>query len=145
MTEALETLIAEWESFPFGDLDGEQATQAFVELIGPHASEDFVCVMSAGGLRGEFPGIEGLEQAWRDFFAGFETIRFTQEGLQRGLDGKTLIEFVHLSGRPNGARALVEQDGAAVYRLRESELTRIEFYLDRAEALEATRQAGGSR
>ena len=139
MSEALDALIEARERFPFGELDGEQAIAAFEDLVGPYASEDFVCVMAAGGMRGEFRGIDGLRQAWHDFFAGFETIRFTPDGLVRGYDGETLVELVHLSGKPKGTQSLVEQDGAAVYRLREKEIRQIEYYLDRDAALEATR------
>ena len=135
MSEALDALIEARERFPFGELDGEQAIAAFEDLVGPYASEDFVCVMSRRRHARRVPRDRGPEAGLADFFAGFETIRFTPDGLVRGYDGETLVELVHLSGKPKGAPIARRAGRRRGLPAAGEGDPQIEYYLDRDAAL----------
>jgi ketosteroid isomerase-like protein len=118
-----------------GQLEAEQAAEAFVTAIAPLATDDFVCVMDGGALTATYEGLDGLREGWRDFLGAFETIRIHPEAVYESADSDCVAEFVRLTGRPKGVAADVDQEAAAVWRLREGRLCRVEFHMDRSSAL----------
>lgn len=140
MGDALDMLERVREGFAieaaFGD-DHQAAdvAEAFVAVLAPVAADDFVCVMDGGALTTEYRGMDGLREGWTDFLGAFETISITPEEAHETPDGRAVAEFVRLRGRPLGADGEIEEEGGAVWRVRDGRLSAVEFHLDRAAAL----------
>ena len=117
---------------PFEEIDSDAAVGAFVSAIEKIATDDFVCIMDGGALTTRYEGIEGLREGWSDFLGAFETITIEPGEMTETEDG--ILEYVHLTGKPEGVDADVEQDGAAVWRMRGDQLACVEFHMDRARA-----------
>ena len=134
-TELVETIRAGFaDEGGFTGLDSEDAANAFVAAIEPHATDDFVCRMiGAGDLA--FEGIDGLRTGWQDFLEGFDFLRITPESLRETEAGDVVVEFVRMEARPKGTAATLEQPAAAVWRFRGEELEAIEFHVDRDAAM----------
>jgi ketosteroid isomerase-like protein len=127
------TLVGEFG----GDLDTDAVVEGFARVVGPHATEDFTCVMDGGMMTTSYQGVEGLKQGWADFLGGFETLAISPVAAREGAKGACVVEFVHLRGRPKGIDASIEEDAAAVWRLRDGRLSAVEFYMSRDKALHA--------
>jgi ketosteroid isomerase-like protein len=122
----------------FGDeLASAAIVDGFVAALGSHVSDDFVCVMDGGPMTTSYEGIEGLRRGWEDFLGAFEALQIEPVDAMEGADGTCVVEFVHLKGRPRGIDATIEEDAAAVWRLRDGRVGAVEFYMDRAKALRA--------
>jgi ketosteroid isomerase-like protein len=140
MGEALDLLLRVREGFAveaaFDDtLQAADVADAFVATLAPLVAEDFVCVMDGGALTTEYRGLEGLRDGWADFLGAFETISITPEEVRENEDGTVVAEFVRLVGRPVGADGEIEQEGGAVWRVRDGRLSAVEYHLDRAAIL----------
>ena len=122
---------------PARPVDSDAVADKFALAISKVATDDFYCVMDGGALTTRYEGIDGLRVGWRDFLGAFETVTITPGEIFDSDDG--LLEFVHLSGRPKGIEAEVEQDGAAVWRVRDEKIVCVEFHIDRTRA----RQSAG--
>lgn len=130
---------------PFeSELEADEAAAAFVATIAPVATEDFVCLMDGGALTTTYEGLEGLRDGWRDFLGAFETIVIHPESVHEGPDGDCVAEFVRLTGRPKRVAAEIEQNAAAVWRVRGELLCAVEFHIDRASALRSAGIEPGS-
>ena len=117
---------------PIESIDSPAAVNAFVGAIEKIATDDFICVMDGGALTTRYEGIEGLREGWRDFLGAFETIKIEPGEMMEIDDG--MLEYVRMTGRPVGVDAEVDQDGAAVWRMRGEKLVCVEFHIDRARA-----------
>ena len=117
---------------PIESIDSEAAVDAFVNTIGKIATDDFVCIMDGGALTTRYEGIEGLREGWSDFLGAFETIKIEPGEMIDIDDG--VLEYVHMTGKPVGVDADVDQDGAAVWRMRGDQLACVEFHIDRGRA-----------
>jgi hypothetical protein len=115
-----------------GAIDSEAAAEAFAEAIAKVASDDFVCTMDGGGLTRTWEGVDGVRSAWRDFLGGFESIEITPGEMFEFENG--VLEYVHLTGRPAGTDADIQQDAAAIWRLHGDRLASVEFHIDRGRA-----------
>lgn len=136
MGEALDILEQVREGFAieaaFGDdLQAADVADTFVAVLAPVATDDFVCLMEGGALTTEYKGLDGLREGWTDFLGAFETISITPEEARENEDGTAVAEFVRLRGRPLGADGEIEQEGGAVWRVRDGRLSGVEFHLDR--------------
>jgi hypothetical protein len=120
-------------------IDREGGLDEFAQAVGALATEDFFCVMDGGALTTRYEGIEGLRAGWMDFMGAFETIVIEPGEVTR--IGDSVLEFVRLRGKPKGIDGEVQQDAAAVWRLRGDQLEGVEFHLDRARA-RASAEAG---
>src|SRR3954465_6595485 len=120
----------------FGDdLQAADVADAFVATLTPVVTDDFACVMDGGALTHEYQGLEGLREGWTDFLGAFETISITPEEARETPDGSAVAEFVRLRGRPLGTDGEIEQEGGAVWRVRDGRLSAVEFHLDRQAVL----------
>ena len=118
----------------FGELDSEATAGALVAALEPYATEDFTSRMVGVGDIA-WNGLDGLRDGWTDFLEGFEQLQITPEETHDGPAGDCIVEFVRIRGRPRGTSADIEQDAAAVWRLRGDRVCAVEFHLDRAAAL----------
>ncbi|TMK99257.1 MAG: nuclear transport factor 2 family protein [Actinobacteria bacterium] len=81
-------------------------------------------------------GIEGLIAAWCDWLHPWETYWTQVEDFTDAGDDRVLV-LVRDHGRLRGSDSEVENIGASVWSLREGKIARIEFHLNREEALKA--------
>jgi ketosteroid isomerase-like protein len=109
------------------------------ETLDRVATADFEVRMRAPGhlgtteLRGR--GADGFRSIWEDWTGPFE--RFHIELERRFQRGDQIVDLVRLSARTRTGGVAMEQDGGAVWTLREGKLARAEFFLQRGEALQA--------
>jgi ketosteroid isomerase-like protein len=138
--ELIESLM---RAMPVGDLvtdevDGDAAARVRSEALAEFAAPDLETVMigSVGGLTAEYRGIEGYQQAWADWLAPFESYSSRVEEV-REAPADRLVVVTRQRATPRGSTGEVENEGTGVLSLRDGKLSRVEFYLDRVEALRA--------
>lgn len=119
------------------ELDASEIVEGFVSVVGPNMTDDFTCVMDGGMMRTTYEGVEGLRAGWTDFLGAFETLVIEPGEAQEGPDGATVVEFVGLTGKPRGVAGTIEAGAAAVWHVRDGQVSCIEFYMDRPKALQA--------
>lgn len=134
--EILET-ISEVMSVPdFAEvLRDDAATQALVETLSPCCHPAFAVGMIAGGagLRQDYAGLDGFIAAWRDWVTPFQAFRIQTEDEITG-EGDTFVGFGRQVGVLEGG-AEVKAEATAVFRFEDGLLIRLEFHMNRAEAL----------
>jgi hypothetical protein len=92
-------------------------------------------VAIATGLTREYSGIEGLREGWVDWLAPWASYR---QELEEPIDlGDRIVILGRERGRLVDTDSEVETRSGAVYYLRNGKIARAEYYLTRAEALEA--------
>ena len=92
--------------------------------------------VGGGGITAGGRGIEGLYAGWRDWLRPWETYwSEVEDFVDAGEDRVVVLTRDH--GRVRGSDAEVENVGASVWTLREDKVARIEFFLNRDEALKA--------
>jgi ketosteroid isomerase-like protein len=115
--------------------DASGALQSLSALVTP----DFEAVggdVGGGGITAGGRGIEGLFAAWRDWLRPWETYwNEVEDFLDAGEDRVVVLTRDH--GRLRGSDSEVEAVGASVWAFREGKIARIEFFLNRDEALKA--------
>jgi ketosteroid isomerase-like protein len=126
------------EAFPSGDavasFKDEDRRRAGLEMLREHTSPDFVCTMAGpGGFSADYPGPEGFFEAWDDWLAPFESLNVDIEDMIDA--GEHCVFLVRQKAVPKGTTATVDNAGAAVLTVRSGKLSRIEFHLDRGEAM----------
>jgi hypothetical protein len=132
-------IVALRDRFP-GDvaaLTEDQRLAALERALGPDVAwPDFTIAMVApGGWSAEREGVAGYSQSWNDWLAPFESFRVEFEEILEGPRG--VVQFVRQIGVPRGGQAAIENAGAAVFGFRDGLIERIEFHLDRDDALRA--------
>jgi hypothetical protein len=105
------------------------------EALSEIASEDLVVEMVGDeDFRIERRGIEGFLEAWRDWIEPFE--RFQVEVDDVVESGPHLVTLARQIGQPRGGGgAEIVNEGASVWTFQGDHLVRIEFHLDRDEAM----------
>jgi ketosteroid isomerase-like protein len=119
-------------------IDDEAQGRLIADTLEEVAEPDFACTMIAPGepgLRGEFHGVEGFLEAWRDWAGAFETVRLEREQLIEA--GPHVVDLSRMSGIPHGGRTELVNRAAAIWSFRAGRLARVDFYLDRDAALRA--------
>jgi ketosteroid isomerase-like protein len=103
-------------------------------FLGPHVHEDFVT--RASGLdQFDVVGIEGLQAAWSEWLAPWETYRTEIEDV---LDqGDDVVVLTRDYGRRPGMDVEIMVKGVAIWTVRDGRVARVTFYADRAEGLAA--------
>ena len=96
---------------------------------------DCAFIWIGGGGREERTGSEGLRAGWLEFYEAWETIRTEYERIIPL--GDKVLALARVYGRMTGSENEVENLGAAVYFVRDGRIACAEFYVNRAEALEA--------
>jgi len=121
------------------ELTVEEVMDGFVSIIEPIATDDFYCVMDGGALTTRYEGIDGMRAGWADFLGAFETLKIDPvDMVAEAPDGRSVVEFVVLSGKPKGIDARIEANGAGVWHLHEDgRLAAVEFHMDRDRAVRA--------
>jgi ketosteroid isomerase-like protein len=121
------------------DIDDEASGERIAEVLREVAEPDFECVMVASGggagLRAERRGVGGFLDSWRDWAGAFDRMRIEPERLIE--TGDRVVELDRMSGTPRGTSAEVVNRVGAVWTFSDGRLSRVEFHLDRAEALRA--------
>jgi hypothetical protein len=117
-----------------GEIEVDDAlVDRMIDALRPLAAPDVAGTMSGQGTvdRG-FEGVEGLRAAWADWLSTFARVRFEIEGIEEFGDN-ILTNARQIGTTRHGVD--VEQPSAAVWMFRGDRLYRIEFHLDRDEAL----------
>ena len=82
-----------------------------------------------------YTGLDGLRDVWLEWLAPWTTYRMEPEDV---IDlGDTVLLLAHVFGRLGGSQAEVENTVASVWTVRDGKIARVEFYVDRTEALKA--------
>lgn len=114
--------------------DDAEARAAAAELLIEVSVPDFVTAMVApDGWSSERNGVEGFFSSWGEFVAGFARFAIELEELIER--GDVVVVLARQHGVPKGGSAEITTDGAAIFYFRDSLVERLEFHLDRAQAL----------
>jgi ketosteroid isomerase-like protein len=114
----------------------------FVEMFDPAVfhPELEVAFAQPSGPPTEFRGIEGLIEGWRDWLVAWS--RYSVE-VEEYLDaGDTVVSLAILRGETERHGVTVEQQAASLAKVVDGKIQRLEFHLDRREALAAAGLAG---
>ena len=130
-----ETLLAALSSV-FSDSETEidaALVERMIEASRPLTAEDVVMVMrgSDDAFVGTYEGFDGLREGWADWLESFDRIRFEIEAVD--VVGDNVLTLGRQIGTTQGVD--LEQPSAAVWKFREGLIARIEFHLDRAQAV----------
>jgi ketosteroid isomerase-like protein len=87
---------------------------------------------SARNLR----GIDAFREMWRDWLSAWESFRLDVEDLVSLVDSRVLA-LVDMHARPKAGGIEMSLRGAAIWTLIDGQVSRIQLFLDRADALEA--------
>jgi ketosteroid isomerase-like protein len=88
------------------------------------------------GLEETYRGIEGFKLAYRNWLQTWETYRAELDEL---IDlGDRIVALSHWGGRTKTGRVELFQPGAEVWTVRDGKVRKLESYMDRNRALEAT-------
>jgi ketosteroid isomerase-like protein len=80
-------------------------------------------------------GHEGLADGWRDWLAPYESYRLAAEELIDA--GDDVVVFARVRARTHRDGVLIQHAPAAVCTVRDGQIVRVRFYLERDRALEA--------
>jgi ketosteroid isomerase-like protein len=120
-------------------LDSEEADvrirRLFMELAEPDFETAMVGPGYTAGRRIEFTGIDGFAEAWRDWTSPFETYDIEVEEMIDA--GDQVVSMVAMSGRTRTGGAEITAPGAAVWTVVDGRVRKVEFHIDRDEALRA--------
>lgn len=127
------------QAMPIGDIptddeaDMARRTEILATIASPELEVSFVA--SGGAFHGDFHGLEGYRDGWRDWLQAFGRCRIELEEVREWPDG--LVVLTRQTLTPKGTDASMESDAAAVLTFENDKLQRIEFHLDRDSALRA--------
>jgi ketosteroid isomerase-like protein len=107
---------------------------ADVGAMSPDAVIEFVGGENAMA-RGEYRGLKGLVEGWRDWLEGWDSHVLRLEDLVDA--GDQVVALVRISGRTTRHGVEVEHAPAAVWTIENGTVVGISFYLDRDQAFEA--------
>jgi ketosteroid isomerase-like protein len=105
------------------------------ELFAPEFECSFISSPSTGSVRLSYRGPQGLIEGWRDWLAAWDGYWLEAEDFIDGGDQVVVKVRVHARTRRGGVE--MEHAPAAVWTFADGRVVRIEFYLERAHALEA--------
>jgi ketosteroid isomerase-like protein len=112
--------------------------------VEPYLDPDFEVVDSATlaglGIRPRGRGWDFLRGNYREMLSAFETYSERVEDV-RDLGGGRVLALGEARGRPRGGGPEVVQLGGVIVTVRDGRIVRIEFFLDRAEAIAAAEVA----
>jgi ketosteroid isomerase-like protein len=111
----------------------------------PFLDPEFEVVDSATlaglGVRPRGRGWEFMRGNYREMLSAFETYSERVDEV-RDLGGGRVLALGEARGRPRGGGPEVVQLGGVIVTVRDERVVRIEFFLDRAEALAAAERGG---
>jgi hypothetical protein len=82
-------------------------------------------------------GIDAFRELWRDWLSAWESFRVEVKDLRPLADSRVLA-LVDMHARPKGGDVEMSLPGAAIWTLTDAQVSRIQLFLDRDRALEAT-------
>jgi hypothetical protein len=95
-----------------------------------------IAMVGPGGFTGSFSGIEGFQEAWRDWLEPFSSYT-----VERDPDFRRSDDAVIFFGRqvvvPKGSDSPIETEAASVFFFRDGKVRRMEFHLEPDSALRA--------
>lgn len=101
-----------------------------------HPDAEIVFRGRNGVVLGPFRGVDGFIEGWREWLTPFAEYRVSLEQIIPA--GDRVVSLVSQTGRTrHGGVPVPSPPAAAVWTLRDGQLARVVFYLDRAEAAEA--------
>ena len=108
---------------------------AAVEAVGGFYHPDVESVRVGLPDGKTYTGLDGFRDMWLEWLAPWKTYRVeTEEVID--LRDRVLV-LVHAFGRLEGSQGEVENTSASLWTVRDRKIARVEFYVDRAEALKA--------
>jgi ketosteroid isomerase-like protein len=114
--------------FVGGDLEGAIDLSAF-------ADDTEIVFASRSGPPVEYRGMDGLREGWLDWLAPWSRYDLEVEDLIDA--GDKVVAYALLSGETRHGGVEIEQKAAAVATVADGMIVRVEFHLDRREALQA--------
>jgi ketosteroid isomerase-like protein len=127
---ALEEMLADPSRW-----DTRNSLPALREFLEQVAAPDFVCVMR--GLPPTppttRPGLEGFDESWRDYGETFESLRIELEEFHDAPDH--LVTFATQIATTRHGGVEIRQPSAMAFAFEGGLVKRVEFHLDRDEAL----------
>lgn len=112
-------------------MDDDEAGERIRRLFMDYAVPDFETVMVGPGYvkaRGEYRGLDGFAEAWRDWTSPFESYRIEVEEMIDA--GEKVVSVVAMTGRTRTGGAEISAPGAAVWTVVDGRLRNVEFHLD---------------
>ena len=109
----------------------------FEAAVDPSAFDPEVEIAFAtpGGPQTEYRGFAGLIDGWRDWLGPWASYEVSVEELIDA--GERVVALAVLRGQTLRDCVQIEQPGAAVVTVSAGKISRVEFHLDRREALES--------
>ena len=132
LREAIEAIAG-----PENDLGSmEEMLPALTQYLTAFASPDFECAMC--GLpptpQAIYPGVEGVAKGWSDYGEAFAGVRAGFEGILES--DRHLVVLANQVARTRTGGVEISQPSAMLFAFDQSgRVTRLEFHLDRREAL----------
>ena len=123
-----------------GEIDVDDALiDRMLIALRPLTAPDLTGMMTGQGAADRpLDGVEGLRTAWADWLDSFARVRLEFEGMEQV--GENVVVLARQIGTTRHG-VEIEQPSAAVWKFRDGMLTRVEFHLDRAAAVESARAA----
>jgi ketosteroid isomerase-like protein len=127
---------------PAGGVDLVELTHA--QQVGPAPADaaalfaqDFQCSFIAGEKSGftslSYSGVEGFIEGWREWLSPWESYRIEAEQFIDA--GEQVVVLARVHARTRRDHVEMEHAPAAVWTLADGRVARIEFYLERSQAL----------
>ena len=128
------------QAMELGFSDGEMeldvaAIEAMTAVLEPMVHEDVVMVMRGRDDKfvGTYAGLEEMATGWSDWLEPFENLRFVFEKVEQV--GENVLMLGTQVGTTRRGGVEVEQPSATVWKFRDGLITRVEFHLDREQAI----------
>jgi hypothetical protein len=106
------------------------------EFWNPEPYTDDVVFVRSGPDGGEYHGLSGLTEAWRDFLGAWKDFRIIGEGVVPGNPGVYVL-LLRLQGRGQGSGVTIDAEVANLVKMRDGRVAWLEMCWDREAALRA--------
>ena len=135
--EALEVVRASWPPDEVDVVALLADDDALSEAFGALATDvEVEFVANAPGVPdARYHGARGLADGWRDWLQPYESYRLAAEEVIDA--GEDVLVLARVRARTHRDGVLIEHAPAAVCTVRDGQIVKVRFYLDREQALEA--------
>ena len=111
----------------------KEGTDALAAVTWPDF--EFALIGPDPAFRAEFKGVEGFVEGWHDWLSAFDSYAMDVHEVIGTGDG--FVGLARMKATPKGTGAVIEQEAAAALLFEDGKLRRMEFHLDRGEAMRA--------